>query len=72
MLSSYVDDLTLAGPGAAHAPFWQKLCSLVNVERPEPIYRILGRNHLYIEHDLSDKSKVQALVLDMSDSAIRP
>ena len=69
MLSTYVDDLTLAGPGAAHAPFWQKLCSLVNVEPPEPIYRILGRNHLYIEHDLSDKSKVQALVLDMSDYA---
>ena len=69
MLSTYVDDLTLAGPGAAHAPFWQKLCSLVNVEPPEPIFRILGQNHLYIEHDLSDKSKVQALVLDMSDYA---
>ena len=52
MLSTYVDDLTLAGPRAAHAPFWEKLCALVNVEPPEPIYRILGRNHVYLEHTL--------------------
>ena len=69
MLSTYVDDLTLAGPRAAHAPFWDKLCALVNVEPPEPIYRILGRNHVYLEHTLEDKTKVHALAFEMSDYA---
>ena len=45
LLSTYVDDLTLAGPAEQHQPFWEKLTSLVDVEPPEPIYRVLGRNH---------------------------
>ena len=40
-----MDDLTLAGPVDQHQPFWEKLTSLVDVEPPEPIYRVLGRNH---------------------------
>ena len=68
-LSTYVDDLTLAGPRAAHAPFWDKLCALVNVEPPEPIYRILGRNHVYVKHTLEDKTKIEALAFDMCDYA---
>ena len=46
MLSTYVDDLTLAGPKESHAPFWKALCGMVDVEPPEPI-RILGRDHLF-------------------------
>ena len=49
MLSTYVDDLTLAGPKESHAPFWKALCGMVDVEivePPEPIHRILGRDHL--------------------------
>ena len=69
LLSTYVDDLTLAGPRAAHAPFWDKLCALVNVEPPEPIYRILGRNHVYVKHTLEDKTKIEALAFDMCDYA---
>ena len=44
MLSTYVDDLTLAGPRDQHEKFWSEITSVVNVEPPEPIYRILGRN----------------------------
>ena len=45
LLSTYVDDLNLAGPVDHHQKFWDKLTSLVDVELPEPIYRVLGRNH---------------------------
>ena len=51
MLSTYVDDLTLSGPSEHHAPFWNQLMSEVNVEPPETIYRILGRNHVYASFD---------------------
>lgn len=46
LLSTYVDDLTLAGPADQHDAFWSKLTSVVDIEPPEPIYRILGRNHI--------------------------
>ena len=49
LLSTYVDDLTLAGPVARHQPFWEKLTSLVDVEPPEPFYRVLGRNHSIVD-----------------------
>ena len=48
LLSTYVDDLTLAGPSHLHKDFWEKLTRLVDVEPPEDIYRVLGRNHLLI------------------------
>ena len=46
LLSTYVDDLTLAGPKTHR--FWKKLTHLVDLEPPEDIYRVLGRNHLLI------------------------
>jgi hypothetical protein len=46
LLSTHVDDLTLAGPADQHDAFWSKLTSVVDIEPPEPIYRILGRNHV--------------------------
>ena len=49
LLSTYVDDLTLAGPVDQHQPFWEKLTALVDVEPPEPIYRVLGRNHSIVD-----------------------
>ena len=49
LLSTYVDDLTLAGPVDQHQKFWEKLTSLVDVEPPEPIYRVLGRNHSIVD-----------------------
>ena len=39
---------TLAGPIDLHQPFWEKLM-LLDVEPPEPIYRVLGRNHSIID-----------------------
>ncbi|CAE7293066.1 GIP [Symbiodinium sp. CCMP2592] len=48
LLSTYVDDLTLSGPQEEHQPFWDALCKVVDVEPPEPVYRILGRNHCTI------------------------
>ena len=45
-LSTYVDDLTLAGPTEEHERFWAKLTSVFDIGLPGPIYRILGRNHL--------------------------
>ena len=49
LLSTYVDDLNLAGPVDHHQKFWDKLISLVDVELPEPIYRVLGRNHSMVD-----------------------
>ena len=46
LLSTYVDDLAVAGPTEAHEPFSAKLTSVVDVEAPEPIYRILGHIHV--------------------------
>ena len=31
----------------SHAPFWKALCGMVDVEPPEPIHRILGRDRLF-------------------------
>ena len=45
LLSTYVDDLTLSGPEAEHQAFWDELTALVDVEPPEPVFRVLGRNH---------------------------
>ncbi|CAE7560940.1 RE1 [Symbiodinium natans] len=75
LLSTYVDDLTLSGPQEHHQPFWEKLCSLVDVEPPEPVYRILGRNHYVINApaESSENAALGALkgavVLDMYDYA---
>ena len=48
MLSTYVDDFTLAGPKDAHDPFWARLTKMIDVELPGPISRVLGRSHVYI------------------------
>ena len=48
LLSTYVDDLTLSSPQEEHQAFWAQLTSLVDVEPPEPVYRVLGRNHYII------------------------
>ena len=76
LLSTYVDDLTLAGPSEAHEPFWTKLTSVVDLEPPEPIYRILGRNHLIMPMKQAEGHEEcaafraqQALVFDMFDYA---
>ena len=37
LLSTYVDDLTLAGPSHLHKDFWEKLTRLVDIEPPEDI-----------------------------------
>ena len=86
LLSTYVDDLTLAGPTDQHQKFWEKLTSLVDVEPPEPIYRVLGRNHSIVDlayHKVDDGSatlgedsepphkKVPHMVFDMYDYALQ-
>ena len=79
LLSTYVDDLTLSGPAGAHDKFWKQLTSQVDVEPPEPIYRILGRNHIYRKLSDSEGStkcaalgaQDNALILDMHDYAIQ-
>ena len=48
MLFTYVNDLTLSGPQEEHQSFWAELTSLVDVEPPELVYRVLGRNHYVI------------------------
>ena len=76
LLSTYVDDLTLAGPEEAHEPFWAKLTSVVDIEPPEPIYRILGRNHVVMPLSQSEGHEEcaafraqKSLVFDMLDYA---
>ena len=76
LLSTYVDDLTLAGPSDQHDAFWAKLTSVVDIEPPEPIYRILGRNHLVMPLSKTEGSEEcaafrarEALVFDMLDYA---
>ena len=75
MLSTYVDDLTLSGPQEENQSFWAELTSLVDVEPPEPVYRVLGRNH-YVINAPPESSKNAALgalkdavALDMVDYA---
>ena len=76
LLSTYVDDLTLAGPADQHDAFWSKLTSVVDIEPPEPIYRILGRNHVVTPlsktegHDKCAAFQSQTgMVFDMADYA---
>ena len=75
-MSTYVDDLTLAGPADEHDAFWSKLTSVVDIEPPEPIYRILGRNHVVTPlsktegHDKCAAFQSQTgMVFDMADYA---
>ena len=42
------EDLTLSGPQEEHQAFWSQLTFLVDVEPPESVYRVLGRNHYII------------------------
>ena len=49
MLSTYMDDLTLSGPQEEHEAFWAELTSLLDVEPPEPVYRVFGRNRYVID-----------------------
>ena len=44
-LCVYVDDLNLAGPTDLHGLFWQRLTTLVDLEEPTEIDRVLGRHH---------------------------
>ena len=74
--STYVDDLTLAGPSDQHDAFWAKLTSVVDIDSPQPIYRILGRNHLVMPLPKTEGSEEcaafrvqEALVFDMLDYA---
>ena len=75
LLSTYVDDLTLSGPQEEHQAFWAQLTSLVDVEPPEPVYRVLGRNHYIINAPTegTDNAALGALkdavALDMVDYA---
>ena len=73
MLSTYVYDLTLSGP-QEHQAFWAELTSLVDVEPPEPVYRILGRSHYVINAPAESTENaalgaLKAVVLDMVDYA---
>ena len=43
----YVDDLLLSGPSSHHEQFWKDLGAHVNIEKPEPVDRYLGRHHSY-------------------------
>eukprot|EP00439_Symbiodinium_sp_Y106_P039865 s7759_g4.t2 len=75
LLSTYVDDLTLSGPQEEHQPFWDALCKVVDVEPPEPVYRILGRNHCIInaQPESTENAAIGALkgamAFDMYDYA---
>ena len=72
MLSTYVDDLTLSGPQEC---FWAELTSLVDVEPPEAVYRVLGRNHYVINAPAESSENAalgalkDAVALDMVDYA---
>lgn len=49
VLTTYVDDLVLAGPTAAHDVFWSRLRPKVEIEDPTPLDRILGRHHRMVD-----------------------
>lgn len=76
--STYVDDLTLSGPTEEHDKFWSKLTARVDVEPPEPVYRILGRNHVRMQLQATEGSDTcaafcaqESMVLDMYDYALQ-
>ena len=70
-----MDDLTLSGPQEEHQAFWSQLTSLVDVEPPEPVYRVLGSNHYIINApaESTENAALRALegavALDMVDYA---
>ena len=72
---TYVDDLALSGPQEEHQSFWAELASLVDVEPPEPVYRVLGRSY-YVTNAPAESSEnaatgalKDAVALDMVDYA---
>ena len=75
LLSTYVDDLTLSGPQEEHQRFWDRLTALVDVEPPEPVFRVLGRNHYVIDSPAESSENAalgalkDAVVFDMIDYA---
>ena len=75
LLSTYMDDLTLSGPQEEHQAFWAQLTSLVDVEPPEPVYRVVGRNHYIINapaestENAALRALKDAVALDMVDYA---
>ena len=50
-LAVYVDDFTLSGPIGAHEAFWEKLAKHVDVEPPQELGRVLGRQHQSSLHE---------------------
>ena len=64
LLTVYVDDLLLAGPKDAHAAFWDKLRTKVEIDDVTPITRFLGR-----QHDISRTESGGEVVYDMSEYA---
>ena len=75
LLSTYVDDLTLSGPQEERQRFWDRLTALVDVEPPEPVFRVLGRNHYVIDSPAESSENAalgalkDAVVFDMIDYA---
>ena len=72
MLLTYVDDLTLSGPADAHEAFWEKHTQMINVERPEPTFRVCINGLAEPqEHDLNAAVSALkgAVAFDMNDYA---
>ncbi|CAE7497217.1 unnamed protein product [Symbiodinium microadriaticum] len=63
------------GPEAEHQAFWDELTALVDVEPPEPVFRVLGRNHYIVDvgSEAEDMPSVSAsknaMAFDMVDYA---
>ena len=42
----YVDDMLVRGPQENHVRFWKEIGKHLEFEEPQPVNRVLGRNHI--------------------------
>ena len=58
LVTLYVDDMLVSGPQENHTKFWSELGKHLKFEEPQPVNRVLGRNHIrkgdVVEFEMDD------------------
>ena len=58
LVTLYVDDMLVSGPRENHTKFWSELGKHLKFEEPQPVNRVLGRNHIrkgdVVEFEMDD------------------
>ena len=67
LLTLYVDDMVVSGPSQNHKSFWDKMRTMLNIEDPVPVSRVLGREHMIHRH--ASETSVEYDMSDFAESA---